>query len=440
MLDFIRIQNYKSIKDATFNLKDVNLLIGANNSGKTNFMKALEFFGNMYNGKLDMQNIERHFYGFNGSNEMSFTFVSNKNGFTNFFKIVLKIIGTELFFIEVDGYKIENEISKFDYDIKNLDELSNNLDQYNFHSRWLNHNLIKPKTKVFSSRILESLTATILGISYNFRANNDDFHYINFDKYTSSPLITFKNNYPYKFCSDIWVEIMSIFSNISIYKPNISTLLQPGQISNDSFVKVDASNLVSFLDEMNNNYSDNYEKINTELARCVGEITKVTTPTVKGLVDEKETVLGKKLRFLDKNKRLFWSDEVSDGVLYFTALLCILNQPNPPKLLLLEEPETGIHPVRIREIVDYIFDLAQEKGIQIILTSHNVNLVEEFKDFPRNIFVFSKSDGATNVKNLKTDIIEIDDIEREKMGFPKTNYLENLSDSWMVGLIDGIPA
>ena len=44
MLKRVSIQNFKSLKDVTLDLQKVNLLIGPNNSGKTNFLKALEFF------------------------------------------------------------------------------------------------------------------------------------------------------------------------------------------------------------------------------------------------------------------------------------------------------------------------------------------------------------------------------------------------------------
>lgn len=47
----IRIQNYKSIKDIEFDLKDVNLLVGPNNSGKTNILEAINFFGEVLSGQ-----------------------------------------------------------------------------------------------------------------------------------------------------------------------------------------------------------------------------------------------------------------------------------------------------------------------------------------------------------------------------------------------------
>ena len=42
MLKRVSIQNFKSLKDVTLDLQKINLLIGPNNSGKTNFLKALE--------------------------------------------------------------------------------------------------------------------------------------------------------------------------------------------------------------------------------------------------------------------------------------------------------------------------------------------------------------------------------------------------------------
>src|SRR5215210_4576350 len=52
MLQQIRIQNFKSLKDVTLDLQQVNLLIGPNNSGKSNLLKALEFLGKWFEGKV----------------------------------------------------------------------------------------------------------------------------------------------------------------------------------------------------------------------------------------------------------------------------------------------------------------------------------------------------------------------------------------------------
>ncbi len=51
-MDFIEIQGYKSIKEAKVELRPVNILIGANGAGKSNFISFFDFLNNVYNQKL----------------------------------------------------------------------------------------------------------------------------------------------------------------------------------------------------------------------------------------------------------------------------------------------------------------------------------------------------------------------------------------------------
>ncbi len=52
-MDYIEIKGYKSIKDARVELQPINILIGANGSGKTNFLSFFEFLNAMYETRLD---------------------------------------------------------------------------------------------------------------------------------------------------------------------------------------------------------------------------------------------------------------------------------------------------------------------------------------------------------------------------------------------------
>jgi predicted ATPase len=51
-MDFIEIRGYKSIKQAKVELRPINILIGANGSGKSNFLSFFEFLNNLYERKL----------------------------------------------------------------------------------------------------------------------------------------------------------------------------------------------------------------------------------------------------------------------------------------------------------------------------------------------------------------------------------------------------
>ena len=52
-MDYIEINGYKSIKNIRLDLAPINILIGANGSGKSNFISFFEFLSKMYNRKLN---------------------------------------------------------------------------------------------------------------------------------------------------------------------------------------------------------------------------------------------------------------------------------------------------------------------------------------------------------------------------------------------------
>ena len=52
-MDYIEILGYKSIKSAKVHFNPINILIGANGSGKSNFISFFEFLNRLYNRKLN---------------------------------------------------------------------------------------------------------------------------------------------------------------------------------------------------------------------------------------------------------------------------------------------------------------------------------------------------------------------------------------------------
>jgi predicted ATPase len=206
----------------------------------------------------------------------------------------------------------------------------------------------------------------------------------------------------------------------------------------------DASNLIAFFDRVRDEYPSVFSQIKADLARCVPGFTEINFQNVESteeLVKQFGDKTFKRIGLTDgRQKMIYWADELSEGTLYFIAILCIINQPNPPKLLLLEEPEKGIHPRRIREVMDFIFRLAEEKDVQIILTTHNENVLNEFTSIPEAVFVFEKDEeGATHVKNLLTDIIESSRKRSQETGTKEIDFTSNLGENWMYGLLGGVP-
>ncbi|MGC9454784.1 MAG: AAA family ATPase [Phycisphaerae bacterium] len=93
------------------------------------------------------------------------------------------------------------------------------------------------------------------------------------------------------------------------------------------------------------------------------------------------------------------SENVSDGAMLFLAFLAVTHQPDPPRVLMIEEPENGVHHARLRDIVDALKNLVDLRKAQVLITTHSPYLLDLVE--PENVRVFSKGkDGDVHVKKL----------------------------------------
>jgi len=221
-------------------------------------------------------------------------------------------------------------------------------------------------------------------------------------------------------------------SDTVIYKPDPVRFTRNSQVFFMEKPSADLDNIIAFLFNLSQNHIGLFNRLNNDFAKCVGTLNRVSTPAEKS---ERGFI---KLRFFDKYETPYDSEDVSEGVLYFLALLCIIHQPNPPKLLLLEEPEKGIHPRRIREVMNFIFELARLRDIQIILTSHSPYVVDHFADIPECISVFDRKDGETVIHNA-ADIIAETNAKLEATGEEPIHYTDALGEYWVSGFLGGVP-
>lgn len=368
MIHSIRIQNFKSLRDVTLRLQDVNLLIGPNNSGKSNVLKALAFLGDFVGGKSptkeELQRIS-YLHRDTNSDDTAIKFTVCLKIDDKYYYYYLKLMGIN-FNGALEFSSFDGSSDKF-HDLKKIED-KNQRDI-----------LLSEDMKLYGE-FRERVTPRL----YNIKLSS-------FTGITTQQVVELKS---------------------------------------------DASNLMSYLDYLNNNHPFKLMKIAEELNKCVSDFKLVRTPQID--LEKKDNV--RQVKLFDKNDIGFWADEVSEGTLYFLALLCIIFQPNPPSILMLEEPEKGIHPRRINEVMEYIFELAEAQGVQIILTSHSSEVVHKFKDLEEHIFVVDKPDNETTIKNLQTDIIDDLNQKTKDNNLPKTNYREALGEYWKMGLFGGVPA
>ena len=116
---------------------------------------------------------------------------------------------------------------------------------------------------------------------------------------------------------------------------------------------------------------------------------------------------------IKENGNITYAPSLSDGTLRFAAITAALFQPSPPKMLLIEEIENGIHPTRMRLLMELLMNRAEHGSSQIFITTHSPVLLDWISEkyFNNVFFCARKENGATvitpvnEIPNLK-EIIE----------------------------------
>lgn len=93
----------------------------------------------------------------------------------------------------------------------------------------------------------------------------------------------------------------------------------------------------------------------------------------------------------------FHPSQLSDGTLRFIALATALLQPNPPATILIDEPELGLHPFALEMLGNLILQ-AQERT-QLIVSTQSVSLLNSFE--PEQIVVVERQEGESTFRRLE---------------------------------------
>jgi predicted ATPase len=110
---------------------------------------------------------------------------------------------------------------------------------------------------------------------------------------------------------------------------------------------------------------------------------------------------GKGIHFeLARDGRVIPASQVSDGVLLVLAYLTVLHLPQPPRVILVEEPENGIHPRRLQDVMNILRELVtQQSHTQVLMTTHSPYVVDLMK--PEEVSLCQKgADSAVTVHRL----------------------------------------
>jgi predicted ATPase len=106
---------------------------------------------------------------------------------------------------------------------------------------------------------------------------------------------------------------------------------------------------------------------------------------------------------IKEGNTVFPAPAISDGTLRFIALAAAFFQPSMPKILVIEEIEKGLHPSRLRLLLELMRSQSKRTGTQVFATTHSPTLLAWLTEEDRKTtFVCTRDaeSGATKMRSL----------------------------------------
>lgn len=361
----VHIKNFKSIRDSEcFDLLPVNILIGANGSGKSNFISFFELVRKIYEKNLQV-------------------YVAQRGGSEKFLYNGIK--GSEYLY----GKLIFDNEWKNEYEFKLLPTTDNNFIISD------NSNLTPPNSKNIHSKI----------VSHTSRESNlsDSEEYR--DKYLRN-----------------FIEAMRIFH---FHDTSFtSKMRQPAPLSDDAYLQADGSNLPVILNKIKKHNHSHYQKIISIIKDNLPYFYDFYLEPQNGYLSLRWKVVNEDV-ILDAH-------QLSDGSLRLMALVTLLMQPKLPEIIIIDEPELGLHPYAINNLTQLIH-LASIHS-QIIISTQSSDLIDAYIANAENTENAVQSIVVTEYKNQQT---KFNRLSYEAL----RNWLEKytLKELWDKNIIGGRP-
>lgn len=345
-IEKVSVAGFRSIKQVEdCDLGPINILVGANGSGKSNFVGVFSFLRHIIAGNL------QSYVGRAGGADEILHFGSKTTA-----ELAIHISFRDALGSYANGYKIVLSPAS-------ADTLRVQSEQVFFHNRreypepWDDFLPDSGKEAAISNRQVTDQH----GVADRVRDNLMSWEFYHFhDTSTSSPI------------------------------------KKTAKLDDNNRLRPDGSNLAAFLYLLHEKYQSSYHFICGTI-RLAAPFFKDFVLTPRTL--NKDTIL---LGWQHVGTDAYFNaDSLSDGSLRFIALTTLLLQPEEflPSVILLDEPELGLHPAAITLLASLIRQASTKT--QIILATQSPLLLDHF--LPEDVLVADRVNGSTHFTKCAKD-------------------------------------
>lgn len=336
-LDWITVDGFRSIaRIERLGLRPINVLIGPNGSGKSNFIGVFSFLNAIRDGALGK-------------------YVARAGGAERVLHFGSKTTSTIAIHVSFDDERNQYSIVLESDQSDGLYALTETV------YFWRKGQYLKPYEDSLSQHRGEA------GISNSKTQNRIARHVQNH--------------------LDRW--ILYQFHDTSAASPMRKT----ADVNDNRRLRSDGSNLAAFLHLLRETHEAEYDMIRRTV--------RLTAPFLEDFILEPSALNEDKIRLEWRHRgsdAYFDASSLSDGTLRFIALATLLLQPKSlrPSVVLLDEPELGLHPHAITLLAALVKQVSVET--QVVLATQSSLLLDHFG--PEDVLVADRVNGATGFTRL----------------------------------------
>ncbi|NHM04859.1 AAA family ATPase [Flavobacterium celericrescens] len=363
MINKIQIEGFKSIKKTSLDLKSINVLIGSNGVGKSNFISFFKLVNNIYEQRLENYSMRK--------GAESLLHFGSKNTYE--IKSRIEFDNTNAYIFSLQPTSSNGLILAYENGAFNSEKGSEFTYMGTWFSKPISHNSIESKLKNTTGGVAKWVNSYLDSFKiYHFHDTSD-----------SSPLRT------------------------------------PAILNDNVILKEDGGNLAAFLYFLKEKHNKHFKRIE--------HVIKSVAPYFERFQLQPDRLNEDRINLewteINHPDTLFNATHFSDGTLRFIALATLLMQPDMPEIIIIDEPELGLHPVAINTLAGLIKKASAKS--QIIISTQSVNLVGNFE--PENIITVDRMENQSVFNRLEKESLE--------------DWLSDftLGDLWLKNIIKGQP-